>query len=257
MKDLTIIIPIHTFNDEMSKLLLNAYKSITNMKNSDGIKISIVAPTEIIENIKKNINDSNIVYIKNNGNTDFCNQVNLAAKECKTKYFSILEFDDKYNENWISNFEKYLPFYNDVTVFMPLTELTNTDGKILGFINEVTLASSFSNELGFLDLDCLQVYMDFNVTGSIIRTEDFNEIGGLKPSLKLASWYEFLMRLCYNGKKIYTIPKIGYSHMINREDSLMKKYQKEISIEEGTWLIKTAKQEYFFKEDRKKEYQKN
>ena len=102
----------------------------------------------------------------------------------------------------------------------------------------------------------LDVYMDFNVTGAIINTEDFNEIGGLKKSLKLASWYEFLMRLCYNGKKIYTIPKIGYDHMINRDDSLMKDYQNNITPEEGTWLIKTAKQEYFFKEDRKKTFDK-
>ena len=256
MKDITIIIPIHKINDDINKLLLNAYDSVKNMKNEEKVKISIVGPSKVIQEVKKNINDSNIIYIKNDGDTSFCNQVNIGVKECTTKYFSILEFDDKYNENWILNFEKYLPFYNDVSVFMPLTELTDTNGKILGFINEVTLASSFSNELGFLDLDCLQVYMDFNVTGSIIRTEDFNEIGGLKPSLKLASWYEFLMRLCYNGKKIYTIPKIGYSHIINRNDSLMKQYQEEISLEEGTWLIKTAKQEYFFKEDRKKEFQK-
>lgn len=256
MKDLTIIIPIHKFNEDISNLLFNALNSVKSMKNINDAKISVVAPKEVISEIKKTINDNDIIYIKNDKDIDFYSQVNLAAKECNTKYFSILEFDDKYHENWILNFEKYAPFHNDVSVFMPLTELIDSNGKIMGFINEVTLASSFSNELGFLDLDCLQVYMDFNVTGSIIRTEDFNEIGGLKSSLKLASWYEFLMRLCYNGKKIYTIPKVGYSHMVNRDDSLMKYYQKEISTEEGAWLIKTAKQEYFFKEDRKKEFKK-
>jgi hypothetical protein len=58
------------------------------------------------------------------------------------------------------------------------------------------------------------------------------------------------MRLCYKSKKIYVLPKIGYNHTIDREDSYMSVEQKRITQEEGKFLIDTAKQEYFFKEDR-------
>lgn len=254
MKDLTIIIPVHKFNDAIKPLLTKAYNSVISMGNDTNIMI--VGPVDVINNCKNTLNDDKIIYLENNENIDFCSQVNLGAKNCKTKYLSILEFDDVFKKNWLKNVETYMKFKSDVSIFLPLTEIVSTDGKMLSFINEVALASAFSNELGYLDLDCLQVYMDFNVTGSIINAEDFNEVGGLKASLKIASWYELLMRFCHNGKKIYVIPKVGYSHMINRDDSLMKKEQEEISPEEGAWLIKTAQQEYFFKEDRKKTFNK-
>lgn len=256
MKDITVIIPIHKFNETIENLLLTAYKSVISMTDNSDIKIMIVGPKDAVDKSKNCLKNDDVIYLKNDSDLDFYSQVNLAAKNCKTKYFSVLEFDDKFHKNWVKNFKEYSYFYSDVSVFLPLTQLISADNEPIGFINEVALASSFSNEIGFLDLECLDVYMDFNVTGAIINTEDFNEIGGLKKSLKLASWYEFLMRLCYNGKKIYTIPKIGYDHMINRDDSLMKDYQNNITPEEGTWLIKTAKQEYFFKEDRKKTFDK-
>ena len=118
----------------------------------------------------------------------------------------------------------------------------------------IAWSASFANEIGFIDLDCLDTYMDFNVTGSFIKTEDFISIGGLKPSLKIAAWYEFLLRACHNSLKVFVVPKVGYSHTLSREGSYMNETKKDISPEEGKWLIATAKEEYFFKEDRKKKY---
>lgn len=261
MKNLTIIIPIHKINEDIKKLLETAYNSVVSMENIDGTKVMIVGPENVLSECKTVLSGKTyadeIVLFEKNDKTDFCSQVNFGAKKCKTDYFSILEFDDTFKKKWLKNVEKYLEFFGDTSVLLPLTELCDTDNNMLSFINEVAWASSFSNELSFLDLDCLQVYMDFNVTGGIIRTEDFVEVGGLKSSLKIASWYEFLMRLCHNGKKVMVIPKVGYSHIINRDDSLMKQQQEEITPEEGAWLIKTAQQEYFYKEDRKKEFNKS
>ena len=36
-----------------------------------------------------------ISYLKNEGNTDFQSQINLGAKSVKTRFFSILEYDDE------------------------------------------------------------------------------------------------------------------------------------------------------------------
>ena len=258
MKDLTIIIPIHKFNENIESLLKRAYESITLMKNIEDTVIDIVGPKTSIESCKNILPEkgNNIVnYIENNSNNyDVYSQINLGVKECKTKYFSVLEFDDTFKPNWLINVEKYLSFYGDISIMLPISELCNNEGNIMSYINEVAWASSFSTELGFIDIDCLQVYMDFNVTGAIIKTEDFIELGGLKSSLKIAAWYEFLMRAAHNGKKIMVIPKVGYAHTVGREDSLMNYYKNNISPEEGAWLIKTAQQEYFYKEDRNKTF---
>jgi hypothetical protein len=58
------------------------------------------------------------------------------------------------------------------------------------------------------------------------------------------------MRSAYKNKNIHVIPKIGYVHTVDREDSYMSEIQKNISQEEGRFLIETARKEYFFKEDR-------
>ena len=99
--------------------------------------------------------------------------------------------------------------------------------------------------------------MDFNCTGGLFKTEDFISLGGLKKSLKIAAWYEFLMRVCYKSKKIYVLPKIGYLHTVGREDSYMEQMQKTLTQEEGKFLIDTARQEYFFKEDRNIQFTKS
>jgi hypothetical protein len=66
-----------------------------------------------------------------------------------------------------------------------------------------------------------------------------------------------LLRATNNGQFIYVIPKIGYHHLIGRDDSLMKHYSQELSPEEGAWWIDLAKKEYNFIEDRKIKYTKN
>jgi len=69
--------------------------------------------------------------------------------------------------------------FEDITDF--------NDGKYIGFGNEAAWASSFSNELGFIDLDCLQNYFDFYLTGSIFNLKDWIEVGGLNHLSKLHS----------------------------------------------------------------------
>jgi hypothetical protein len=62
------------------------------------------------------------------------------------------------------------------------------------------------------------------------------------------------MRMAYNKKRMYTIPKVGYFHSVGREGSLIAEYNKTLSPDEAQWWIDLAKKEYYFKDDRNKTY---
>ena len=72
-------------------------------------------------------------------------------------------------------------------------------------------------------------------------------IAKFKPSMKIVSWYEFLLRFAYKKKKIYVVPKIGVYRPYKTEEE-------NLSKDEVEWLITTARQEYFFTEDRNKKF---
>lgn len=252
MKDITIIIPVHEYNDNVSELLARAINSIP-----EKTKVIISCANGLGENFKKT-RYITIIENPNEGITDFSSLVNEGVNNVETPYFSILEFDDEYTDIWFTNVETYMEDKNDVSVFLPMEDLLNyTDGKFVGFGNEAPWASSFSNEVGYIDNDCLQNYFDFYLTGGVFNTDDWKTYGGLKPSIKVSFWYEFLLRLTHNGKKVYVIPKIGYKHYVNRLDSLFVQYNETIEADESNWWFELAKKEYFFKEDRNKTYENN
>ena len=139
--------------------------------------------------------------------------------------------------------------------FFPLTEVIDINMGPVGFANEAVWASSFSEEIGYYDLQCLEDYLDFNTSGAIFKTDDFITLGLLKPSMKLSFWYEFLLRAAYKGKRMFVIPKIGYHHFIGRTESLSYQYGNNMSENEANWWLDLAKKEYFFPHDRNKTYQ--
>ena len=257
MKDLTVIIPVHIFDDTVKGMLETAVDSVDNQA-----KIIIVCPKKVfseIEKIEKYSTDSNIELVQSTKD-DFCSQVNTAVKNnCKTEYFTVLEFDDKFTPNFFNNAEVYTSTYKNVFGFLSLVEAVDFEHKDagpIGYINEVFWASSFSEVLGYLDLDSVMNFLSINATGAIFKTTEFIEIGGLKPSIKIAFWHEFLLRAIHKEKKMFVIPKVGYVHTINRPDSLSDISQKTISEEEAEWWVELAQQEYYFVKDRKKTYEK-
>jgi hypothetical protein len=215
--------------------------------------VLFVGPQEICEKaekIAKEIHKNIETRVLNNTELDFATQINKAVFDCVTPYFTILEYDDMYTSNYFKNMQEFIKKHSEYSVILPINEYITTEEEVVSFGNEIALDPSFADTIGVIGLEELQLFMDSNCTGGLFKTEDFISIGGLKKSLKIASWYEFLMRLCYKSKKIYVLPKIGYNHTIDREDSYMSVEQKRITQEEGKFLIDTAKQEYFFKEDR-------
>ena len=250
MKDLTFIVPIHTYLKDYIKRCLDS------VKNFD-LPILVVAPQQIVDSMN---NDgfntdsySTINYLINDGDTDFCSQINLGANNCKTTYFCVLEFDDTITETWVKNVNDYVNSSVDASVYLPIIEMHDANNNnIVSLSNELAWSTAFVNELGYIDIDCLNEYMDFQIAGGVFNTNDFVESGGLKKSLLVASVYELLLRLSYKSKKIFVIPKIGCMHTYGREGSSMEEYRKTISQEHAEWLIKTAHQEMFFVQDRNK-----
>ncbi len=256
MKNLTILIPVHKFNTEIETYLKRAIESVPK-----GVKYCVVCPDEVRrELIKADMFSSFKNWVVTNGETDFCSMVNVGVESCDTEYFSVLEFDDCYTPNVVTSALPYIEVNEPNTkVFLTIQELYDAakgDMEAVGYINETAWASAFSDEIGFLDIESLEAYYNFNATGAIINTAFFKKIGGLKPSIKISFWYEFLLRCIYNQGKVYVVPKVCYKHTVNRTDSLTLEYTDTIGQEEGAWWIELAQEEYFFNEDRKKTYPK-
>lgn len=257
MNDITIIIPIHEFNDNVKLLLNNAFDSIK--KNQETYTFGeliplIVAPSEVLENIGEIFGESTFYhYCRNTDkNIDFCSQINFAVNHhVDTDYFSILEFDDEYKQNWFKMAHDYFYTNENVSIFLPINILTDTEHKQFQYVNEIVWAGSFSNEIGFIDYNCLQDYSSFNLTGGIFNTEDFKKVGGFKPSISVAFNYELLLRMTKKELKVFVVPKEGYIHVIGRENSLTDKYNKSMSMEDIKKWFDMAKIECAYTNDRK------
>ena len=255
MKDISIVIPIHEYNFEVKNLLTRAIKSVPN---DYFIFISTIGEMmdefkwvlDLRENIEITVSDDN-------NKSDFCTLVNNVVMRLGTKWFSILEYDDEYTSIWFENVEKEIEFKPDVSVFLPLEELIDFNtNKFIGYGNEAPWATSFSDEIGFIDNECLQQYFDFYLTGGVYNADDWRGQGSLKPSIKLTFWYEFLLRITKNGKKVYVIPKVGLNHYVDRENSLYDIYRKTVDEKESQWWFELAQKECFYLQDRNKVYEK-
>ncbi len=252
MNNISIIIPIHKYDENIKKYLNRAIKSVEEQSDKPE-QVFIVSSKEINEQVEKDLGN-NVLYIINKGSLDYCSQINVGVKECKTKYFSILAFDDKYNKTWFKSVNKYIETMPEYSIYLPIVNFVDNDDKMMGFANELIWAMSFSNKLGVIDADVLEHYHDFSINGGVFRVDDFLEVGGLKPSIKLSFWYEFLLRAVNNNIKIYVIPKSGYYHLIDREGSIMDEYSKTMDDKERLWWIKLASKEYFNKKQHKNGY---
>lgn len=255
MKDLTIIIPVHEHTKKVDELLTNAIDSIKTADKNEECNVIIVSQLKTIK--LPDFGLKNLKVVKS-ASGDICSQINAAVNECETKYFSILEYDDVFTEKWFENVQNEIANGEQASIYLPLTEIVDFNDKdrgSIGYINEVVWANSFSDVIGFLDLDSVQTYMNFSTAGGVFNTEDFKKVGLLKASMKFAFWYEFLLRALNSGLVIYVIPKVGYKHFINREGSYTDKLNKTMKPEEADWWIDLSRKEMFFKKDRNKTYE--
>jgi hypothetical protein len=259
MKDISIILPIHKWDEEYEIMFKNAFGSVEQFYND--VKLLIVGPSSVVSKI--NIEQSNLEYkiIENNSEHDFCSQVNLGITNCDTEWFSILEVDDEYHKNWLSLVNSYRSENPEVSVFLSLVKDINVEGKFLSFTNESTWAYGFTDKQGFLDNEALLEYQNFQINGGLYKTSVITEYGKLKSNIKLTFGYEFLLRLTHNNVIVMSIPRVGYQHVNFREDSLFWNYKNsekmKLSQEEVKFWLDTAKKEFFFKNNRDINYVEN
>ena len=256
MNKITTVIPVHKFDDNVKTMIDTAVKSHLETSKDVPADLMFVGPADVLEKVKAE-NFAEAIYVENE-NAWFSAQINAAAKKVKTDYFSILEYDDEFTPIWYKNVLDYINTGDGIAVYLPLTEVFDFENKNqgpIGYVNEAVWASSFSEKIGYFDNECLQDYLIFNTTGGVFKTKDFLEIGGLKESMKLSFWYEFLLRAINNGKDVFVIPKVGYFHIVNRADSLATEYAQGMSDRESEFWVELARKEYLYKTDRKKTYE--
>ena len=257
MDNTTVILPIHRLNEKEKDYFANAIKSVSIQKTETTPKILIVVANE---ELKKEVEsfefDEKLKFkvLVNDGESDFCSQINFGVKNIDTKWFSILEVDDEYSAIWFKQVEEYVKHYKDVEVFLPLVLDVSPEGNFLHFTNEPVWAPEFSDKMGFLDNDSLLNYPNFQTSGAVYNKETFLSVGGFKSGIKLHFTYEFLLRMTYYDKTIMTIPKLGYKKTNMRENSLFYGYYNEgsekIRVDEAKWWFNQAKKECYFKQDR-------
>lgn len=259
--DITVILPIHKLENEDFDYLRRSLTSYLNNQTSYShgkLKLMIIASQEAqqtvttITNSVMSGNENNYSIVINDGDTDFCSQINTAVKLIDTEFFSILEMDDEYSSKWFNMAYEWYETEASASVFLPINVQYNEDHTKWQFGNELVWASSFSNELGVIDFECLDNCSTFNLTGGIFNTSDFIKVGGLKPSIKIAFNYEFLLRATDKKLKVIVVPKEGYKHLIGRKGSLTSEYEKTISDKDVKKWFELAKCEYPYVKDRKK-----
>jgi hypothetical protein len=266
MNNISIIIPVHEYNDKMLEYLTKAFDSIVAQEGIDELpQTLIVFPTAIETEIKefvesqirkhqdKGITHKSFYLVNNFDKTDYQSQVNLAVKSVNTPYFSVLEFDDEYGKAYIKNAEKYIASYSDIDVFLTMMIEVNDRNEGVKITNETVWAQQFvgeNGEMGYLNLNALKQYTDFKLSGAVIKKSEFENLGGYKSNIKLTFMYEFLLRALNNACKIFSIPKIGYKHLFNREGSLFDVYSKTMPVNERKFWFETATKESNFPKDR-------
>lgn len=253
MKDITIIVPVlpQHINTDKFKNAIESVKNCQEHYKNGSLKVLVVIPKDnkydypVIEGV-------DMQYIVNDGETDYCSQINFAVDKVETEYFSILEYDDEYKPKWFKFAEQYSFGNEDVSVFLPLNIVTDVDGEHWQYCNELPLAREATNEMNFIDSECLENWSGFNLTGGIFNTQDFIKCGKYKPSIQVAFNYELLLRMANKGLRIMVVPKEGYIHVLGLPDSLTSKYAKDVNKEDIQKWFDLAKREYTYDEDRKK-----
>lgn len=257
--NISVILPVHELDDVTKKSLDNAIKSVElQIVRPDELIIVVPKGSDAAKHIKKldfgEIKDI-VTVAENDGETDFCSQINYGVSVAKSEWISTLEYDDEYAKIWFKNVIEYRTAHPNVDLFMPIVIDVDTQGQFIGFTNEAVWANSFSDELGVLDNNSLLAYQNFNIDGMVVRKSTFEEMGKLKPSIKLTFIYEFLLRLTFKDVRIMTVPKFGYKHVNQRPNSLFASYKETMTPVEAKWWLQTAKKEYYFANDRKITYE--
>lgn len=257
MSNVTVIIPLHEFDDKVKQYLQIAIKSLQSQLDSKPPILIVYthrAETGGILEFIKGLDDNQITTIKNEEKSDFCSQINFGVKNISTSHFSILEYDDEYNNTYFRNVDKHVELMKDVTVFLPITiDVDDKNNNPLQLVNQNIWSNGYVGEngvLGYLNIKSVNEFSFYTIGGSVINKADYLAVGGLKSNIVLAFTFEFILRILNNGYNIYTIPKFGYKHTINRDGSLFMGLGASLTQDDRKFWFDTASKESNFFNDR-------
>jgi len=259
--DVSVILPIKTATaKDFSEYFTKAIESLKLQKAQINELVIVHTDEEILVKFLEEFDfgELTIKKLEWKDEPSFANQVNFGIEKSTSKWVSILEFDDEYASIWFNNVKKYSEVYKYVNAFLPIVIDVDDKGVFAGFTNEATFATNFAQEVGFLTNDILHEYQNFQTSGMVIKKETIEEFGGIKPNFKLTFVYEFLLRLTFNSVRMMTIPKIGYKHVNLRDGSIFWNYKNGSDVlteNEVKFWVESAKKEYFFKDERKLNYE--
>lgn len=250
MTKVTYIVPVHEFNDDVKGYMERAFKSLANLKGAEEAEIFLTGELDVITQAQTLFNEvcgddnKQIVTLLPTDEKDLFKKINLAVSKCKTKYFCILEFDDCFYPYWNTVAQRYTD--KNYSIIMPIAEILTPEGQIAGLANELVWDVAFVDKgtIGFVEHNDLFVFKDFLTSGAYIKTKDFIELGSLKPELKIAAWYEYLLHTVASKKQVFVAPRIGYQHTALRKGSYLVEIANEITTEEGIALTKKAMESY-------------
>ena len=170
--DVSVILPIDSAKHRsFEELFERSIKSVQNQ--TVGINELVIVHTgeETLKNYLSSYDFEglDVTLIENTGDKDFATQVNFGVKNAKSKWVSILEFDDEYSSIWFKNVNRFIEAYPEVESFLPLVVDTDDKGVFAGFTNEATFAVSLNSEIGYLTNDVLLTYQNFQSSGIVIK----------------------------------------------------------------------------------------
>lgn len=253
MNKISVIIPVHEFNDDVKKYLKNAIDSVTKQKDNKLKLYLVVVPLIESDILTLDFVTDDITVLVNDGNSSYQGQVNYAVNKTDSEFFTVLEFDDILSPTFTLNGLEHIEYYDDVDVFLTMMVEVDDKDNAMKITNETVWSQQFvgeNGEMGYLNPNALKQYTDFKLSGALIKKSEFISIGAYKTNIELSFMLEFLMRVLNNTGKIYVIPKIGYKHLATREGSLFNHYFNSMSISERKFWFETALNESNFTADR-------
>ena len=198
------------------------------------------------------------------------------ANENGYKWISVIDKDDVVESSWVYNFDRFSQEKEEISVFFPIVRQVSA-GSMTGHLNEATWLEGKVEVSGQADLQLLMSWNCLTPTGCMLKVEDVKEYSEekegkyypFKENMKIASSYEFFLRMIYEDLKTYTIPRYGYQMRVEANNSTFDKFSSKIpsnitsiskesggmtAKEVGFWM-EQAKSEYFMSEDREIEYE--
>lgn len=249
---LTIVIPIHEMIER--EYISNLFESISRQTNKN-FEVLIATYKELTNSIK----DCNTFGLELKFydlpselkaiSPNYSEIVNFVSNFVTSEYFSIIQFDDQLNDNYVESFVEYSTAYPEVNVFLQ-TVLDFEDGNFIRMNNEAFWTMQYTQKQGYLDFDSLKKLSIVSAVGAIYKTQLFLDYSGFKTSIKQYFEYEFLLRLTYKLNEVMIIPKFTIKHTVNRPNSLSLQYEQMEKLE-SMFYLDLSRKEYFFDEDRK------